>query len=56
MKKVKYITLEEAIKDMNEEELESFKKERYEKFLKPLMRMNQKNIEKLSDISDDDSN
>lgn len=40
MKKKKGVTLEEAIKDMTPEELERFKKERYEKFIKPLMNEN----------------
>lgn len=35
----KVITFQEAIKDMNEEELERFMKERYEKFIKPMMGM-----------------
>lgn len=47
-KKIKVVTLAEAIKDMNEEELERFKKERYEKFIKPMMRMNAEELEKLN--------
>ncbi|MCR1899015.1 hypothetical protein NSA47_08455 [Irregularibacter muris] len=45
MKKVKVVTLQEAIEGMNEEKLERFKKERCEKFIKPLMEMNRKEIE-----------
>ncbi|MFL0248093.1 hypothetical protein [Candidatus Clostridium stratigraminis] len=47
-KKIKVVTLAEAIKDMTSEELERFKKERYEKFIKPLMDMNMKELEKLN--------
>lgn len=40
MKEIKGVTLKEAIKDMTPEELEKFKKERYEKFIVPLMNEN----------------
>lgn len=46
-KKDKTITYEEAIKDMTPEELERFHKERYEKFINPLMEMNIKELENL---------
>ncbi|SDQ08349.1 hypothetical protein SAMN05216232_0458 [Virgibacillus subterraneus] len=36
----------EVIKDMTAEELERFKKERYEKFVKPLMEYNVESIER----------
>ncbi|ABR48300.1 hypothetical protein Amet_2141 [Alkaliphilus metalliredigens QYMF] len=51
MKDVKVITLQEAIKGMNEEELERFKKERYEKFIKPLMGLNMKTTDEVEKIS-----
>ena len=47
MKDKKAITYEEAIKDMTEEELERFHRERYEKFIKPLIEMNEKELEKV---------
>ena len=47
MKNKKAITYEEAIKDMTEEELERFHKERYEKFIRPLIEMNEKELEKV---------
>ena len=52
MKDKKAITYEEAIKDMTEEELERFHKERYEKFIKPLMEMNEREVEKLKKEKD----
>ncbi len=45
-KKIKTITYEEAIKGMTKEELERFHKERYEKFIKPLMEMNVRELGK----------
>jgi len=45
VKDIKGVRLEDIIKDMNEEELERFKKERYEKFIKPLTRLNLKVIQ-----------
>lgn len=36
-----------VIKDMTEEELERFHKERYEKLIKPLMEMNVRELEKM---------
>lgn len=50
MKESKGVRLEDIIKDMNEEELERFKIERYEKFIKPLMGMNVQNIKDTKDI------
>ena len=47
MKDIKGVRYEDIIKDMTEEELERFHKERYEKFIKPLMGMNLKEVEKL---------
>ena len=44
MSEKKFITLQEAIEGMSEEELERFKKERYEKFIKPLLNMNSYDI------------
>lgn len=46
-KKIEVVTLAEVIKDMTPEELESFKKERYEKFIKPLMKINESELIKL---------
>ena len=47
MKDKNGIIYEEVIKDMTKEELERFHKERYEKFIKPLMEMNEKELEKV---------
>ena len=47
MKDKKAITYEEAIKGMTKKELERFHKERYEKFIKPLMEMNEREVEKV---------
>nr|PZN09926.1 MAG: hypothetical protein DIU64_07430 [Caldicoprobacter oshimai] len=44
---IKVRTLEEVIKDMTPEELEAFKKERYEKFVKPLLDENISALERL---------
>ena len=44
---IKVRTLEEVIKDMSPEELEAFKKERYEKFVKPLLDENISALERL---------
>lgn len=46
-KKIETVTYEEAIKDMSKEELERFHKERYEKFIKPLMGMNERELGKV---------
>jgi hypothetical protein len=45
-KKIKTITYEEAIKGMTKKELERFHKERYEKFIKPLMEVNVRELGK----------
>ncbi|NLM03710.1 MAG: hypothetical protein GX214_01680 [Clostridiales bacterium] len=50
MKKIKGVRVEDIIKDMTPEELERFKKERYEKFIKPLMEMNIKSLYELKEI------
>ncbi|SFQ10847.1 hypothetical protein SAMN05444406_11266 [Caldicoprobacter faecalis] len=44
---IKVRTLEEVIKDMTPEELEAFKKERNEKFVKPLLDENISALERL---------
>lgn len=41
----KHVTVADKIKDMNPEELKEFQKERYEKFIKPLMNSNIKDLE-----------
>jgi len=46
-KKIEVVTLAEIIKDMTPEELDRFKKERYEKFIKPLMKINESELIKL---------
>ncbi|WP_350343140.1 hypothetical protein PRVXT_002421 [Proteinivorax tanatarense] len=45
MKGIKKVTLEEAVRGLNQDELKQFKKERYKKFIKPLTDMNIKDIE-----------
>lgn len=52
MKDKKGIRYEDIIKDMTEEELERFHKERYEKFIKPLMGMNMREVEKVLNKED----
>ncbi|SHD77514.1 hypothetical protein [Schnuerera ultunensis] len=47
--KIKTVTYEEAIKDMTEEELGRFHKERYRKLIKPLMEMNERELRKMED-------
>ena len=55
MSEKKYITLQEAIEGMSEEELERFKKERYEKFIKPMLKMNLDNINKIQEKDEQDN-
>ena len=55
MSEKKYITLQEAIEGMSEEELERFKKERYEKFIKPMLKMNIDNINKIQEKDENDN-
>lgn len=43
------VSAQELSKDMTPEELERFKKERYEKFLKPLMGLNERQIKSLKE-------
>lgn len=56
MKDKKGVRYEDIIKDMTPEELERFNKERYEKFIKPLMEMNMREVEKVIEKKDEHKN
>ena len=51
LKEVRGVRLEDIIKDMNEKELEIFKKERYGKFIKPSMELNHRPLKNINDAN-----